>query len=360
MPPKTFYRINPEAFIFRAKLKESENDKEWVALPEEKVRQWILYELIRTYGYLINDIKIEQPVTVGTRKHFADIVIFKDDTPFIVIECKRRKFNKIDQGVDQAISYAASKQMMAEYAVFSNGRQWIVKRLMNNEWVTIPDIPKLLNNEYQNKLEPFIIELQDILPSLYWIDKPVPTNEAKDFFSCLDEVFYGHSLFNSGLNKNLKFTTDLVLRILSDFDAHEGYVHGKISGALSQINQFRESIGEKNVFIFDESKSTIRELVLDCISHLRNMANASKGIGNADIKLIRFNLALFEYYLNHFHQKKYVDLLPDLLAEFGTLFKYLINKNLGFGLQDPLLAENNSELHSIYVQAWEKFKKESV
>ena len=358
MPPKTFYHINPEAFIFRAKFKESKNDKEWVAPPEEKVRQWILYELIRTYGYLINAIKIKQRITVGTRRHFADIVIFKDDRPFIVIECKRRKFNKIEQGVDQAISYAASKQIMAECAVFSNGRQWIVKRLINNEWVTILDIPKLIDDEYQNQLEPFIIELHDILPCLYWIDKPVPANEAKDFFSCLDEVFYGHSLFNSGLNKNLKFTTDLVLRILSDFKAHENYIHEKINGALSQINQFRESIGEKDIHIFDESKSRIRELVLDCMFDFRNMANNTRGIGNTDIKLIRFNLALLEYYLAHFQQKKYVDLPPTLVAEFGTLFKYLINKNLGFGLQDPLLAENNTELHSIYEQAWEKFKKE--
>lgn len=360
MPLKPFYEINPEAFIFRAKLKESENEKEWVAPPEEKVRQWVLYELIRTYGYFINDIKIEQPVTVGTRRHYADIVIFKDDRPFIVIECKRRKFNKIDQGVDQAISYAASKQMMAEYAVFSNGRQWIVNRSVNNEWTTIPDIPKILNGQYQNKLEPFIIELQDLLPSLYWIDKPVPANEAKDFFSCLDEIFYGHSLFNSDLSKSLKFTTDLVLRILSDFKAHEDYVHGKIRGALSQINQFRESIGEKDIHIFDESKSTIRELVIDCLFNFRNMASNTRGIGNADIKLIRFNLALLEYYLAHFQQKKYVDLPPALLAEFGTLIKYLINKNLGFDLQDPLLAENNTELRTIYEQAWRKFKKEKA
>ena len=304
MPPQPFYKIKPDAFIFKAKLKEFKNGKEWIAQPEEKVRQWVLYELIRTYGYFINDIKIEQPVTVGTRKHFADITIFRNDQPFIVVECKRRKFNKIDQGVDQAISYAASKQMMAEYAVFSNGHQWVVNRLINNEWVTIPDIPKLIDDEYQNKLEPLVIELNDILPLLYWIDRPVPADEAKHFFSCLQEVFNGHTLFNSGLDDKLKSSTDLILRILSDFRFHEGYVHGKINGALSQINQFRKSIGQTDVSEFDESKSTIRDLVLDCIFHFRSMANNTQGIRNPDVKLIRFNLTLLEYYLNTFHKKK--------------------------------------------------------
>lgn len=358
MPPKPFYNINPKAFIFRAKLKESGNSKEWVAQPEEKVRQWVLYELIRTYGYLINDMKIEQPVTVGTRKHFADIVIFKDDQPFIVIECKRRNFNKIAQGVDQAISYAASKQMMAQYAVFSNGHQWIVSRLINTEWVTIPDIPKLIDGEYQNKLEPFVIELYDILPLLYWIDRPVLADEANHFFSCLQEVLNGQTLFSSGLDDKLKFSTDLILRVLSDSRFHEGYVHGKINGALSQINLFRKSIGQTDVSEFDESKSTIRDLVLDCIFHFRNMANNTQGICNPDVKLIRFNLTLLEYYLNTFHKKKYVDLPPVLLAEFGTLFKYLITINLGFGLQDQLTAENNFEVDVIYKQAWGKYKKE--
>lgn len=360
MPPKDIYLINPEAYIFKTKLKKSENSEEWEIKPEEKVRQWVLYELIRTYGYMVNDIKIEQPVTVGTRRHYADIVIFNNEKPFIVIECKRRKDNKIDQGVEQAISYAASKQLMAEYAVFTNGRKWIVNRLINDEWVTIPDIPKLVNGEYQNKLEPFIIELDEILPLLFWIGHPVPAKEAKAFFACLQRAFNGHTLFNSGLDNKLKYTTDLVLRILSDFNADENYVHGKISGVLDQINQFRKSIGEKNILIFDTSKDKIWNLVSDCIIDFRRMAENASGISSGDIKLIRFNITLLEYYKRLLPQKEYVDLPPVLISEFEVLIEYLININLGFGLQDSLLAQNDIELHGIYEQAWEKFKREKI
>jgi hypothetical protein len=46
MPPKSFYEINPKAYLF------GKSDE----TPEEKVRQWVLFELLSTYGICINNL----------------------------------------------------------------------------------------------------------------------------------------------------------------------------------------------------------------------------------------------------------------------------------------------------------------
>ncbi len=359
MPPKDFYEIDPAAYIFKAKFEASETGGKWIAKPEEKVRQWVLYELFRTYGYHVNHIKIEQRVIVGTRNHFADIVIFKEEKPFIVIECKRRKDNKIEKGVDQAISYASSKNIRAEYAVFTNGNKWIVNRFINNEWVRIPDIPSKKAGQYLNELEPFILELQDILPLLYWWNRAVPAKQAKDFFLCLQNVFNGHSLLLTGIDGKIQFATDLILRVLYGLNSHEQYVHGKISGVFKEISAYLKQIDPDSHEDFHTSESNIRELVLSCRRRLSNLAGDAMNIANENINTIRFDLALLDYYLKSFNKKKYSDITQEVMNEFKTLFELLINKNLGFGFQDSLLAENKTELWGIYEQEWEKFKNSS-
>lgn len=67
MPPKPFYEVSPQAYLFN---KNHET-------PEEKVRQWALFELLSTYGICINNIDVERQVKVGTRNHRADIVIMR-------------------------------------------------------------------------------------------------------------------------------------------------------------------------------------------------------------------------------------------------------------------------------------------
>ena len=63
---------------------------------EERVRQWALFELMSGYGYLINNIRIEHPCQIGTKRFPADIVAFRDERPYIVVECKREEIDFSD------------------------------------------------------------------------------------------------------------------------------------------------------------------------------------------------------------------------------------------------------------------------
>ena len=118
MSPKPFYEINPQAYLF------DRSDE----TPEEKVRQWALFELLSTYGVSINNIEIERPVKVGTRNHRADIVVLRESVPYVVIECKKWDDKKEEQGTQQALSYADANTMKARFAVYTNGDIWKVKK----------------------------------------------------------------------------------------------------------------------------------------------------------------------------------------------------------------------------------------
>ncbi|MBD1933689.1 MULTISPECIES: type I restriction enzyme HsdR N-terminal domain-containing protein [Cyanophyceae] len=115
MSPRPFYEVKPSHYLF--------NKQE---TPEEKVRQWILFELLSTYAVPIGNIDVEKPVRVGTRTHRADIVIYQDFIPYIVIECKNQEDKSPDQGLDQAISYASC--LGAKFAVYTNGWDWLEYR----------------------------------------------------------------------------------------------------------------------------------------------------------------------------------------------------------------------------------------
>lgn len=58
MPLKSFYKVPPENYLF--------NQKETDKSHEEKVRQWVLYELMSTYGYSIQQIRVEEYVKMGS------------------------------------------------------------------------------------------------------------------------------------------------------------------------------------------------------------------------------------------------------------------------------------------------------
>ncbi|WP_143096295.1 type I restriction enzyme HsdR N-terminal domain-containing protein [Tranquillimonas alkanivorans] len=75
--------------------------------PEEKVRQWWLYQLRDHYGYSFDRIGVEVPVKVGSSeaKKKADIVVYTDKTkrfPRIFVEVKKQ--NRTD-GLDQLEVY---------------------------------------------------------------------------------------------------------------------------------------------------------------------------------------------------------------------------------------------------------------
>lgn len=115
--------------------------KEVLAKREELVRQLWLYRLEKHYGYPIDRLTVEYPVTFGrdTSKR-ADIVVFDADrptVPYVIVEVKKPTAR---DGKDQLKSYTHATG--APLALWSNGAQAVVWHRKNpNYFVELPELP---------------------------------------------------------------------------------------------------------------------------------------------------------------------------------------------------------------------------
>jgi Type I restriction enzyme R protein N terminus (HSDR_N) len=171
MSPQPFYTVPSNSYLFG---KSSER-------PEEIVRQWALFELMTTYGYSIDNIRVEYPAQVGSKKFPADIVILRDERPYIVIECKRQEI-KYSGAWSQVISYADN--LSAPFAIWTNGRKWMVKRKVKGNWCPVEDIPYrqfICEKNLSNHLE----DISFLAESLYWHNCSIPSEYVPDFLLSL-------------------------------------------------------------------------------------------------------------------------------------------------------------------------------
>ena len=94
--------------------------KKWLVFtPEEWVRQHILFFLIDRLNYSPSSIAVEVPVKqLGMRKR-ADILVYKQAKPYILVECKRPSVKITQQTFDQIARY--NMKIGSEFLMVSNG-----------------------------------------------------------------------------------------------------------------------------------------------------------------------------------------------------------------------------------------------
>jgi type I restriction enzyme M protein len=115
--------------------------KDVLAKPEEIIRQLWIYRLVNHYGYPLNRLAVEYPITFGrdTSKR-ADVVVFDADRPtipYLIVEVKQITSKG---GKEQLKSYTHATG--APLALWSNGSQIIVwHRRSPNYFIEIPDLP---------------------------------------------------------------------------------------------------------------------------------------------------------------------------------------------------------------------------
>ena len=97
-------------------------NKDILAKPEKAVRQLWILRLTKHYGYPINRLAVEYPITFGrdTSKR-ADIVIFDADRPTVPYTIVEVKQTKLKDGKEQLRSYTHATG--APIALWSNGAQ---------------------------------------------------------------------------------------------------------------------------------------------------------------------------------------------------------------------------------------------
>lgn len=114
--------------------------KKWLVLtPEEWVRQNLLLYLVLVKKYPQTLISVEKQILVNKQKKRIDIAVYKNESPFLLIECKNMDISLDPTVLSQSLSYFTSWN--SRYIVASNGLMTLGFEKVCNELLPILEIP---------------------------------------------------------------------------------------------------------------------------------------------------------------------------------------------------------------------------
>lgn len=323
-----FYCVDVKAWLFAKPAEDAGRGK-----PEEEVRQWCIYELMRTYGVFIDNIQVERPVRVGTRTHRADIVVLREDRPYIVIECKSRRTRKHDEAMNQAISYATASDMNAEFAVYTNGDVWWVRRRILERWVPVSDIPSNRGGDAMMDWRDVLLAVNRSGPVLYWLDTAVPAKQAPEYFGALQRFFYATNEITSATDHLLLSAADLILRVLDDVNRHPNYTGGKLSHACNELNTYWKTKGVSTSF---GGEVDLWKMAHYTWAELSNRLEGTRGLPTLDHQVLRVILSLLDY-LNRMKARrvKYNTVESPIQTEIRSYIDLALKLRFNTQLPDP-------------------------
>lgn len=156
---------------------------------EEVIRQWILKELIESYGYKEEMLHVEYPLQIFSKKGYADIVICIShrgkNVPFILIETKKYR-SGIEDALEQAISYMQALETV-RYCLITDGQHL---KIIDREQDEIDDIPKFNSSMLPNSIEKYIFRSYRNQPEMVYErdinDKSNFSIKHRDADLCID------------------------------------------------------------------------------------------------------------------------------------------------------------------------------
>ena len=109
--------------------------------PEEWVRQNVVQFLIQEKKYSQSAINTELIVELNGMKKRADIIVFKKEKPFIIVECKAPSVPISQETFDQIARY--NLQIGADFLMVSNGlNHYFCKMDMENQkYIFLEELP---------------------------------------------------------------------------------------------------------------------------------------------------------------------------------------------------------------------------
>lgn len=135
--PQHNFRIKKERnkhFIF------DEVRRRWVALtPEEWVRQNFLQYLIKIKNYPPSLISVEKIIKVGELKKRYDIVVYHNNNPWMIVECKESNTPINTAVIEQVIQY--NMALAISYFVATNGVENFGYEIAANSFKELNKLP---------------------------------------------------------------------------------------------------------------------------------------------------------------------------------------------------------------------------
>jgi hypothetical protein len=114
--------------------------KKWVMFTKEEwVRQnWLNY-LIEVLKYPASLIAVEKEIHLGELRKRVDILIYKNNSPWILIECKEQDVPLSEQTIQQILSYQTALQ--SGILIISNGNNTSAFQIIGTSVQPITELP---------------------------------------------------------------------------------------------------------------------------------------------------------------------------------------------------------------------------
>lgn len=114
--------------------------KKWIRLtPEEWVRQNFLQYLLQVMHYPASLIAVEKEIQIGELRKRFDILVYKNNQPWLLIECKEMNVPIDEKVMQQLLRYQTVIQ--ASYLIVTNGNDTRGIGKENDQIVTLKAIP---------------------------------------------------------------------------------------------------------------------------------------------------------------------------------------------------------------------------
>ncbi|MCP5521282.1 MAG: type I restriction enzyme HsdR N-terminal domain-containing protein [Verrucomicrobiales bacterium] len=346
-----FYEIPESTYLFPEHT--SQNGAR--AKPEERVRQWCAFELIRAYGISVADIEFERQVKVGSKSYRIDILVSRCGKPWLVVECKERKDKKPEKSMAQAISYADAQSIRAEFVICTNGDYWWSRRHLRRDWVQIPDIPRGSIGDVDAPLTGILRGISDIAPVLHRMDDTLKEADAQRFLSALQRWFHGSSLLTEGITRELLWGLDNLLRVLSGAHDHINYCWGKLADAADGFDRWQKERGFSWPLTPVDPKGGISYAMQLLWADLLRIAESCAAVPSGDERALRVAVALLEYGQVQFAPRSrtsYPEINRNVHAALRDFLDHALAVHLNTKLPDPLDVTLVGEVRQLCSKAW--------
>lgn len=116
--------------------------RRWVTLsPEEWVRQNFIQYLVKVKGYPPSLISVEKLIKLGELNKRYDIVVYRNSSPWMVVECKETNTALTAAVIDQVLNY--NMALAVQYLVITNGSQSYGYEIRDNAFLELDELPAL-------------------------------------------------------------------------------------------------------------------------------------------------------------------------------------------------------------------------
>ena len=117
--------------------------KAWIILtPEEWVRQNTLQYLVQTCNYPSSLIAVEKTIQLGSMNKRFDILVYRAEKPWMIIECKEAKVRLNEKTMEQILQY--QQVLTAQYLIISNGHETMGAKIESGKLQALQNFPEYL------------------------------------------------------------------------------------------------------------------------------------------------------------------------------------------------------------------------